>query len=261
MNRNNKVTSSHVGTKRRAASRKSALKKAVFLVVAAFAVLGILCAVLAGVQRHLQAEKTAQKDSSSGTPTLEGKNYINFYEPDYETDIFTDKDYLAKNRTIRYVVPHEGGSASVVLDEYASNELTEGQRFFVRYFEALMNGDTDAYHTFFDEAYVSNPTGFEKHPTDRIFPMQRVYDITITELGRTSPSDTSYTYNGKAAVFGVYEVRYKILKNDGELRYDLPEDGENPLVFELVSTDVGTENEKTLIKAQYKYTDIVPSES
>ena len=60
-------------------------------------------------------------------------------------------------------------------------------------------------------------------------------------------------------MFGVYEVRYKILKNDGELRYDLPEDGENPLVFELVSTGVGTADETTVIKAQYKYTDISTS--
>ena len=60
-------------------------------------------------------------------------------------------------------------------------------------------------------------------------------------------------------MFGVYEVRYKILKNDGELRYDVPEDGENPLVFELVSTGVGTADETTVIKAQYKYTDISAS--
>lgn len=27
--------------------------------------------------------------------------------------------------------------------------------------------------------------------------MQRVYDITVTELGRTDPNNTDYTYDGK----------------------------------------------------------------
>lgn len=236
--------------------RKNALKKGVLAVCAVLVFLGILCAVLAGINRALKADKT---DTETKTPSLAGKNYLNFYEPDYETDIFTDKDYLAKNRTIRYVIPGQSGSSSLVLDEYQTSELTEGQRFFVRYFEVLANGDTDAYHTLFAEEYVQNPTGFEKHPADRVFPMQRVYDITVTELGRTDPGDASYTYNGKPAVFGVYEVRYKILKNDGELRYDLPEDGENPLIFELVTTDAGSKKETTFIKAQYKYTDISAS--
>ena len=86
--------------------------------------------------------------------------------------------------------------------------------------------------------------------------MQRIYDIEITELGRTDPSDTSYEYKNMPAVFGVYEVNYKILKNDGEFRYDLTEGGTIPLIFELVTTGVGTQNEKTLIKNIYKYTDI-----
>lgn len=239
-----------------AKKRKNALKKGVLAVCTAFVVLGILCGALAGIRHALRKEKT---EPAPKTPALAGKNYINFYEPDYGTDIFTDKDYLAKNRTIRYVIPHQSGNSSLVLDEYKPEELTEGQRFFVRYFDALAHGDTDAYHTFFADEYVNDPAGFETHPTDRVFPMQRVYDITVTELGRTSPTDTSYTYNGVPAVFGVYEVRYKILKNDGELRYDLPEDGENPLVFELVSTGVGTADETTVIKAQYKYTDISAS--
>ena len=125
--------------------RKNALKKGVLAVCTAFVVLGILCGALAGIQHALRKEKT---EPAPKTPALAGKNYINFYEPDYGTDIFTDKDYLAKNRTIRYVIPHQSGNSSLVLDEYKPEELTEGQRFFVRYFDALAHGDTDAYHTF-----------------------------------------------------------------------------------------------------------------
>ncbi len=233
-------------------AKKRRLKRVILLVCAVFVLLGAVCAVLAGVNRALVRSRPAKEPE---VPSLEGKHYINFCEPDYDADILKDADYLAKERTLRYVIPGSTGRTSLVLDEYESEALTEGQRFFVRYFEALVAGDTDTYHSFFSEEYVKEP-GFETHPTDRVFPPQRIYDVTITELGRTDPTDVSYTYNGKSAVFGVYEVRYKILKNDGELRYDLPEDGENPLIFELVTTDVGTENETTLIKAQYKYSDI-----
>lgn len=233
-------------------AKKRRLKKVILLVCAVFVLLGVVCAVLGGISRALvQSRPTAEPE----TPSLDGKHYINYYEPDYDVDILEDKDYLAKERTLRYVIPGTTGRTSLVLDEYELDALTEGQRFFVRYFETLVAGDTDTYHSFFSAEYVKEP-GFEKHPTDRIFPAQRIYDVTITELGRTDPTDTSYTYNGQNAVFGVYEVRYKILKNDGELRYDLPENSESPLIFELVTTGAGTEGEETLIKAQYKYNDI-----
>ncbi len=233
-------------------AKKRRLKRACIIVCAVFVLCGVLLAVLAGIDRALKASPDTDEPQ---TPTLNGKHYINFYEPDYDADILSDSDYLAENRTLRYVIPASTGSMSLVLDEYDIADLTEGQRFFVRYFEALISGDTDTYHTFFSPEYIESP-GFETHPTDRVFPAQRIYDVTVTELGRTDPTDASYTYNGKSAVFGVYEVRYKILKNDGELRYDLPENGENPLIFELVTTDAGTENEATFIKAQYKYADI-----
>ena len=234
--------------------KKRHLKRAVIVVLAVFALLIALCLALYGAQKLLQ-DRGSQSDKRQ-TPLLDGKNYINFYEPDYDANIYEDKDYLAKNRSIRYVVPGDGGSVGIVLDEYDDASLTEGQRFFKRYFKALADGDTEAYHGMFTAEYIAEPEGFETHPADREFPMQRVYDITVTELGRSDPADTSFSYNGEPAVFGVYEVRYKILKNDGELRYDLPENGENPLIFELVTTGAGTENEKTLIKNQYKYADI-----
>ena len=96
-----------------AKKRKNALKKGVLAVCAAFVLLGVLYAVLAGVNKAVTKDKQTAEEK---TPTLAGKNYINFYEPDYEADIFTDKDYLAKNRTVRYVIPGDSGSTSIVLD-------------------------------------------------------------------------------------------------------------------------------------------------
>ena len=54
----------------------------------------------------------------------------------------------------------------------------------------------------------------------------------------------------------IEQESYKILKNDGEFRHDIPSGGEVPLIFEIVTTGAGTADELTLIKDVYKYTDI-----
>ena len=233
-------------------AKKKKLKKVVIVVICLFAFLGILCAVLSIISERLKEDNETIKDNNN----LDGKNYINYYKPDYETDIFEDEDYLAKNRTIQYVIPTESGKTSIVLDEYDYLALDEGQRFFVDYFYTVTNGNCDEYHGMFTEEYKANPKGFEKSPSGRVFPMQRIYDISVTVLAKSNPKDASYVYNGESAVFGIYEVSYKILKNDGEFRADLADGGSIPLIFELVTTGAGTENEKTLINNVYKYSDI-----
>ena len=238
-------------------SKKKKLKKAVIVVICIFAFLGILCAVLSIISEKLKEDNENLGNNLPQSVNLDGKSYINYYEPDYETNIFEDDDYLAKNRTVKYVISAESGKTSIILDEYDFSELDEGQRFFVDYFEKVINGDCEAYHGMFTEEYEANPKGFEKNPSDRVFPMQRIYDISVTVLARSNPEDSSFVYNGERAVFGIYEVIYTILKNDGEFRPDLADGGSIPLIFELVTTGEGTENEKTLINNVYKYSDIV----
>ncbi len=234
--------------------KKKNLKIAIIAVIVVFAVLGILCGVLYGISEWLSNGQSGENVQRA--VNLDGKSYINYYEPDYSADIFEDEDYLEKDRFIRYIKPTANGEMSTPIGYFSSMVLTEGQRFFIEYFEKVINGDYEAYHGMFASEYLDNPDGFEKKPAERKFPMQRIYDIKVKELGRTDPGDTSYNYNGVPAVFGVYEVSYKILKNDGEFRYDLPEGGEIPLIFELVTTDAGTDNERTLIKDIYSYADI-----
>ncbi len=240
--------------KKAASEKKKALGRAIITVIISFVVLCIVLLALYGIRASIGKRSEAAKEPSN--LNLEGKSYINYYTPDYSADIFEDADYLAKNRTIRYIVPTDSGEISFVLDEQEESDMTEGQRFFVRYFDSVIRGDYEAYHDMFDEAYKKNPGGFEKDPTGRAFPMQRIYDITVRELMRTDPYDDSYNYNGDPALFGVYEVSYKILKNDGEFRYDLPEGGEVPVVVELVTTGLGTDGEYTRIKDIYRYGDI-----
>lgn len=236
-----------------AKKKKRALKKGILIILSAFAVLAILCGILALVLHFVRRKpETAPPVNRDVT----GKAYINYYEPDYAADIFKESAYLALDRSIRYTVQGEASSYSYVLSEHSPEALTEGGRFFLTYFDAVTHGNYEAYHGFFTDEYAADPTGFEKHPTDRVFPMQRLYDMRVTELYRTEPGDTAYIYRGEPVVYGVYEVRYKIRKNDGEFRVDLPSDAEMPLIFELMTQNAGTENELTLIRDIYRYEDI-----
>ena len=121
--------------------KKRNLKKAIIIVVIIFAVLGIFCGILYGISEWLSNEK----ENTEKPLNLDGKSYINYYEPDYSADIFEDKDYLAKNRSIKYIIPSDNSEMSIVLDEYDYIELTEGQKFFTDYFYAVTHGDTKAY--------------------------------------------------------------------------------------------------------------------
>ncbi|MBO4343542.1 MAG: hypothetical protein J5844_02685 [Clostridia bacterium] len=233
--------------------KKKNLKKAVIIVSTALAVLVLLCTILYFVSEGLKNGRIAEETAGND---LNVKNYVNFYTPDYDVNIFEDAEYMKKNRNIYYEVPTASGSAKIVLDEYEKGELDAGQRFFTEYFDIVIGGEYEKYHKLFTDEYLKDPSGFEKHPADRKFTMQRIYDINVKELAKTPYDDKSYTYNGDPAVFGVYEVGYKIMKNDGEFRTDVESDMVIPLIFETVTTGYGSKDEKTLIKNIYRYQDI-----
>jgi hypothetical protein len=228
--------------------KKKALKKAAVIVACVLASLAVLCALLYFVEGALKKGRKQDENAE--------KSHINYYNPDYDENIFDDAQYLEKNRNIYYEIPNSTGSVKIVLDEYEKTELDAGQKFFKEYFDIVIGGKYEEYRKLFAEEYVKNPDGFEKHPTDKVFSMQRIYDINVKELAKTPENDENYTYNGKAAVFGVYELSYKIMKNDGEFRTDVESDMALPVIVETVTTDVGTEKETTLIKNIYRYKDI-----
>ncbi len=222
---------------------KKKLGRVLLIVVCALAALLLLSFLLSRWYASLRSGRPEKAPE---------KNYVNFYEPDFDADIFEDEDYLKTDRHLYYTA----GGVRIVLDEYDDSELTEGQRFFVRYFDAVTHGDCDAYHAFFAPEYGKDGDEHEDDPTGRVFTMQKLYDISVTELARAVPEETSYVYQGHTVIFGVYSVSYKLLHNDGTFRVDLPENGEIPVVFELVTTDAGTPDEKTLIRHMYRYDDI-----
>ncbi len=181
------------------------------------------------------------------------KSFRNYYPTDFDADIMSDEEYTALDRQVKYT---DSSGSTYSLEDVSESNLNEGQRFFKAYFDTVISGSYEEYPGMFSESYKNDTPGFEKY-VDRVFPPQRVYNITVKEIARTDVDDTSYTYDGKPCVFGFYEVEFMILKNDGCFRRDLPENASRPLIFELVTFDAGTENEKTYIKNLYTPSSLV----
>lgn len=246
-NKNSKEKSSAV------IGKKKNLKKAVIAVTAVFAVLAVLCAVLGQIESSLKKSNEKKKnDIEQMNFNPDGILSVDYYEPDYSADIFEEYEYTSKERSIKFTADGQ----SIVLGDYTADELTAGQRFWVRYFDAVISGDAESYGEMIADDYSGNPNVFGKDPKNKKFPMQRIYDISVKLMGETPAGDAGNTYNGEPAQFGVYEVSYKIQKNDGEYRLGLPSDKTIPVIFEIATTNPGTDDEKTVIRRAYLYSDI-----
>lgn len=232
--------------------KKKKLKKAIAVVACVFAVLVILYGALALVSDWLK--ETDGKNSEGNSDELnfnpEGILSVDYYEPDYSADIFSDKEYLAKDRSIRFT----DGNISIVLNEYEDDELDAGQRFFKKYFDAVVNGDYESYSKMIADDYSGNPAIYGENPKTKKFPMQRVYNINVKKLAFSD--DENNVYNGRHAIFGIYEVSYCISKNDGEFRLGLPSDKSIPIIYQTATFVDDSGNEKTVITTAYSYDDI-----
>lgn len=229
--------------------KKRNLIRAIKIVVIVFAVLLAVYFVLSYVDSSLKLD---------GHKVYDGLDYSNnsavsvdYYNADYSVDIFTDEEYLKKDRVVRYV----DGNVTIVLDEYDDILLDAGQRFFKRYFDAVIHGDYESYGEMIAKDYDGNPIIYGEAPQNAKFPMQRLYDITVKKLAVSD--DAGNRYNGKHAVFGVYEVSYRVMKNDGDFRLGLPSDKIVPVIYETATTNVGTSSEKTVITRTYLYDNII----
>ncbi len=232
-------------------NNKTLLKKFSVWVIGILAGLLILCFVLGSISSYIIKKNQKENIISSENDYL-SNNFRTYYKADFDADIFSDPDYTSLDRLIHYTYTDGQTFAIEQLDE---NVLNEGQRFFINYFDIVTNGKSSLYPSLFTDDYKNTPVGFEKN-VERKFSPQRIYDISVTELARTDKSDTSYNYDGKTCVFGFYMVDFKILKNDGLFRRDLEENTSRPLIFELVTFDCDTKNEKTYIKNLYSQNSI-----
>ena len=214
---------SRAGKKERGSIRKRVL-------VSLAALLGILilvaiCAILAA---HIDSRGTNRPRPDDGRFPLTGTGSKIFYEADYDEDIFEDEEYLEKNRDIRFT--SNGIAVSFPFGDAAG--YGDASKFFAEYFQTVMDGDYENYGDFFTAEYLARENAFDNLARNGLpFTMQKIYDIEIEELETLDDSagDTRM-------VFGVYQVKYKIMENNGTFRNDQTDDGGVvPLYFELVT--------------------------
>lgn len=190
-------------------------KKKILLIGAG--VLALLIAALATVELLMNG---GGKDEPSYTLITGTRRPVELEEPDYDFDIFTDEEWLDEDRLIHY----SNGTEGTVITRQHNEQGAVGE-LFLAYFDALMQGDAEAYAALFTSSYRENNT------LPDYFTMQRVYNISVTEAG-------SYTFTeGQYAGYTrqLFRVQYAILKNDGTFRDDLQSGYTCSVTFELLS--------------------------
>ena len=203
--------------------KKGLSKKSSIIIIS---ILGVLLVVLA-LLNSLDFDKIFNDMFNKGEETP-AYNYF-FYEPDYETDILEDEEYLELDRTISYT---EGAVTYRVadLDNFFGTAVLED------YFDALINGDAKAYEVLFTDEYKIN------NDIPKKFPQQRLYNITVersTEPYTFKESDLDGKYTG--VIRYVYTVRYMIQYNTGTIRNDIDSESTRPMIIEVYEYPTGVQ--------------------
>ena len=148
-----------------------------------------------------------------------GQHRISLYDPDWESDIFLNPDWLDKNR---YIIYTENGMSLTLVDyDYAS--CGKPVEMFGEYVDALMHGDAEKVNSFYTESY------FETHKKLEKITMQKLYNIEVEYI-----SQSDITLDGHAVVQYIYKFTYMIMENDGTFRGDLVSDAMKPQYYTLI---------------------------
>ncbi|MCR5681952.1 MAG: hypothetical protein K6G29_05805 [Clostridiales bacterium] len=199
---------------------KKKKKKRLIIVLSAVTLLAAVSWVLTTFPNLFAGRK-----NNSGVTTMYSDRNISylFYESDYDLDPTTDEDYMGQDRQLWYKLGNlaVGGE----LDESVWLDYNAAVRFFAKYFRTAIAGDAETYNTFFTDHYYE-----DNKPYYRFAP-QRIYDMHVEEL--------SETVSGDGTTVWVFNVEYRIMKNDGSFRNDIPSDGSKKLRFTLIGDAAG----------------------
>ena len=145
-------------------------------------------------------------------PEEEQTAAFNFYEPDFDENIFDDDEYMS---LIAEGIYKYDNAANAIVPITAENAINQGVavKFLTEYVDAIINGDNDAYNEFFSDVYYKTNAPKEK------FTMQKIYDATITYYSIESVSEGGNNYTKY-----IYKLKYSIYENNGTFRMDIGED-------------------------------------
>ncbi len=188
-------------------SDKKKTKKKILAAIAIMCVVGIVSGVLLYFEPWASAEK---KEPIGMYGSM--KQYNN-YPINYDIDVTADEEYMGLDRYIHF----SRNGEEFLLEQ--TEDHTVDQKFFMRYFDTVINGRYEEYNAMFTDKYYETTEPYVR------FTPQMVYDIHIEKLNETySGGKTTYVYN----------VSYRIFKNNGTFRNDIGSDSSKTLYFELV---------------------------
>ena len=176
----------------------------------AIAVVILLVAVFA-----LSLLNTALTDKVGFTDKVEG---IYYFEADYSENVNDDIVYLSETRDLWFEV---NGFGEYVTSENL-NASSESAKFFYNYFKVVIGGDYTAYKELLDNTFFKYYSAPEK------FTGQKIYDIKV-EFVNSETKDN--------CVYETYNVKYKIMKNNGTFRADVSSNEVKPIVIVLKKSE------------------------
>ncbi len=135
---------------------------------------------------------------------------IEFYDPNYNSDIMNEQEYLALNRNIMY---SDGALTWEIANDNYSYTAGAYQAFLVDYIRTLIAGDGAKLQNMYSDAVI------KALDIPDVITEQRIYDIVFTEISRKELKENGINYFKHEV-----KVEYKIQKNDGVFRSDLPSD-------------------------------------
>lgn len=196
---------------------KKIRKKRMIIAILIICVLAVISYVLL---ENPQIFERTEKQKATSMYSDELYSYI-FYPSDYNLDVTADEWYMQLDRSVHY----KNGAVTVMVYEEDLISYNDAVKFFVDYFETVVAGDAETYNTYFTDNYYESYEPYER------FAPQMIYDIEVEQLSETSNEDgtTNWSFN----------VKYKIYRNDGTFRNDLPSDASKKLLFELIGDREG----------------------
>ena len=137
---------------------------------------------------------------------------FNFYEPDFEENIFEDQDYISliENGILQY---DNGTNSVVTITSENASDHGDAVKLLTDYVHSIINGDNELYNSFFSTEYL------DAHEPKEEFTMQKIYNGLITYYSSEEITDKSGNYTKY-----IYKLKYQIYKNNGTFRRDIGED-------------------------------------
>lgn len=169
-------------------------KKAITIASVIIAAAVVILIIALSLPNFFEANDTNTDDKG------DGPSYI-FYPQDYDEDIYKNSEYMSRNRYIMFKNLETGVTEDI-------NNLTDDKylAFMAELVNSIIEGDADKYNSMFSEEYLKKNADTVRER----FTMQMLYDIVVAR---------HYTESGT-----VYSLEYKIMKNNGSYRSDMPSD-------------------------------------